>query len=122
MAASGVELIVGLRRDAQFGLAVVVGLGGIFTEVLDDVAIRLAPVGHATALAMLDELRGRRILDGIRGRAAVDRDAVADLIVGLSRLATERSDIVEVDLNPVIATPGGAVAVDALVVLEVFDD
>lgn len=122
MAADGLELIVGLRRDAQFGLAVVVGLGGIFTEVLDDVAIRLAPVGHATALAMLDELRGRRLLDGIRGGAAVDRDAVADLIVGLSRLASERSDIVEVDLNPVIATPTGAVAVDALVVLEAFDD
>lgn len=122
MAADGVELIVGLRRDAQFGLAVVVGLGGIFTEVLDDVAIRLAPVGHATALTMLDELRGRRLLEGIRGGAAVDRAAVADLIVGLSRLASERSDIVEVDLNPVIATAAGAVAVDALVVLEAFDD
>ncbi len=71
---------------------------------------------------MLDELRGRRLLDGVRGGPAVDRDAVADLIVALSRLASERSDIVEVDLNPVIATPAGAVAVDALVVLEAFDD
>ena len=68
---------------------------------------------------MLDELRGRRILDGVRGRAGVDRAAVADLIVGLARLGADRPDIVEVDLNPVIATPDGAIAVDALVVLEV---
>jgi acyl-CoA synthetase (NDP forming) len=121
MAAAGVELIVGLRRDAQFGAAVVVGLGGVFTEVLDDVSIRLAPVGRETALAMLDELRGRRILDGVRGRPAVDRDAVVELIVALSTLGAERADIVEVDLNPVIATPEGAIAVDALVVLEVLD-
>jgi len=117
MAAPGVELIVGLRRDAQFGPAVMVGLGGILAEVLDDVAIRLAPVGRAEALAMLDDLRGRRILDGVRGSPAVDRSAVADLIVGLSRLGAARADIAEVDLNPVIASPGGALAVDALVVL-----
>ena len=117
MAAPGVELIVGLRRDAQFGPAVMVGLGGILAEVLDDVAIRLAPVGRAEALAMLDDLRGRRILDGVRGSPAVDRSAVADLIVGLSRLGASRADIAEVDLNPVIASAGGALAVDALVVL-----
>lgn len=121
MAEPGVELIVGLHRDAQFGPAVVVGLGGIFTEVLDDVAIRLAPVTHDAALAMLDDLRGRRILDGVRGRPAVDRAAVAELIVALARLGADRPDIVEVDLNPVIATPHGAVAVDALVVLEGID-
>jgi len=117
MAAPGVELIVGLRRDAQFGPAVMVGLGGIFAEVLDDVSIRLAPVRHAEALAMLDALRGRRILDGVRGRPAIDRPAVADLIVALSLLGVERPDIMEVDLNPVIASPDGALAVDALVVL-----
>ena len=117
MAAAGVELIVGLRRDTQFGPAVMVGLGGIFTEVLDDVSIRLAPVRHPDALAMLDDLRGRRILDGVRGRPAIDRPAVADLIVALSLLGVERPDILEVDLNPVIASPDGALAVDALVVL-----
>lgn len=117
MADPGVELIVGLRRDAQFGPAVMVGLGGIFAEVLDDVSIRLAPVRHADALSMLDHLRGRRILDGVRGRPAIDRSAVADLIVALSRLGAERPDIIEVDLNPVIASPRGALAVDALVVL-----
>ncbi|HYH93817.1 MAG TPA: acetate--CoA ligase family protein [Candidatus Saccharimonadales bacterium] len=117
MADPGVELIVGLRRDPSFGPAVVVGLGGVLTEVLDDVSIRLAPVGRDTALGMLDELRGTRILDGVRGAPAVDRAAVAELVVALSRLAIDRPDIVEVDLNPVIAAPTGAVAVDALVVL-----
>ena len=107
MAEAGVELIVGLHRDAQFGPAVVVGLGGIFTEVLDDVAIRLAPVTHDAALAMLDDLHARRILDGIRGRPPADREAVARLIVALARLGADRPDIVEVDLNPVIATPTG---------------
>jgi acetate---CoA ligase (ADP-forming) len=117
MADPGVELIVGLRRDALFGPAVMVGLGGVLAEVLDDVAIRLAPVPHAAALAMLDELRGRRVLDGVRGGTAVDRHAVADLIVRLSGLAVDRPDLIEVDLNPVIASADGVVAVDALVVL-----
>jgi acetate---CoA ligase (ADP-forming) len=117
MADPGVELIVGMRRDPSFGPCVVVGLGGIFTEVLDDVAIRLAPVTSAVAGAMLDELRGARLLDGLRGTAPIDRAAVMSLIVELSSLAVERGDLLEVDLNPVIASPDGAVAVDALVVL-----
>jgi acetate---CoA ligase (ADP-forming) len=121
MAEAGVELIVGLRRDALFGPAVMVGLGGILTELLDDVAIRLAPVGTDDALAMLAELRGRRILDGARGRPPVDRAAVADLVVRLARLGHDRPDIVEIDLNPVIATPAGVLAVDALVVLATGD-
>ena len=117
MADPGVELIVGIRRDPSFGPCVVVGLGGVLTEVLDDVAIRLAPVTPAAAEAMLAELRGARILDGVRGGASVDRIAVASLIADLSRLAVQRRDLVEVDLNPVIASTDGAVAVDALVVL-----
>jgi acetate---CoA ligase (ADP-forming) len=117
MADPGVELIVGVRRDPSFGACVLVGLGGIFTEVLDDVAIRLAPVTTAVAGAMLDELRGARLLAGVRGGSPVDREAVASLIVELSNLAIERGDLLEVDLNPVIATRDGAVAVDALVVL-----
>ncbi len=116
MADPGVELIVGLRRDALFGPAVMVGLGGVLAEVLDDVAIRLAPVDRAAALAMLDDLRGRRILDGVRGGPAVDRGAIADLVVALSEFGVARPGIVEVDLNPVVASPDGALAVDALVV------
>ncbi len=118
MADAGVELIVGLRRDPLFGPAVMVGLGGILAEVLDDVVIRLAPVDADEALTMLDELRGTRLLTGVRGRPPVDRAAVASLVAGLSALAIARPDLVEVDLNPVIATPDGAIAVDALVVLD----
>ena len=118
MAAPGLELLLGVRRDPLFGPVVVVGLGGTLTEILDDVAIRLAPVDAAEADAMLDELRGARLLAGVRGGAAVDRDAVASMVVALGRLVVERTDVLEVDLNPVIASPTGAVAVDALVVLE----
>jgi acyl-CoA synthetase (NDP forming) len=98
-----------------------VGFGGILTEVLDDVAVRLAPVDHAAADAMLDDLRGSPILGALRGRPAVDRGTVAEMLVTLSRLGVERPDVLEVDLNPVIASAGGAIAVDALVVLEAGD-
>jgi acyl-CoA synthetase (NDP forming) len=118
MAEAGVELIVGARRDPSFGPCVMVGLGGVLAEVLDDVSIRLAPVSMAVARQMLDDLRGVALLAGVRGAPAVDREAVAELIVGLSAFVAERPDVTEVDLNPVIATPDGAVAVDALVVVE----
>jgi acetyl-CoA synthetase (ADP-forming) len=90
--------------------------------VLDDVALRLAPTPRDEALAMLDGLRGARLLDGVRGRPPVDRGAIADMIVDLARLADERADILEVDLNPVIASSTGAIAVDALVVLAAPED
>ena len=118
MAPPGLELIVGMRRDPQFGPTVLVGLGGTLAEVLDDVAIRLAPLEEAEAGAMLDDLRGARVLGEIRGRPAIDRGAVASMLVALGRLAVERPDLLEVDLNPVIASAGGAIAVDALVILE----
>ena len=118
MAPAGVELIVGLRRDPLFGPVVLVGLGGTLTEVLDDVAIRLAPLDPSEADSMLHELRGARLLAGVRGRPPVDRAAVVAILVALGRLGAERPDILEVDLNPVIASERGALAVDALVVLE----
>jgi acetyltransferase len=117
MAPPGLELIVGLTQDPLFGPAVLVGLGGVLAEVLDDTSIRLAPIDRAGALAMLAGLRGASLLDGFRGAGAVDRIAVADLIVDLSRLAWERPELLAVDLNPVIAAQEGALAVDALVVL-----
>jgi acyl-CoA synthetase (NDP forming) len=117
MAGPGLELIAGLKRDAQFGPVVIVGLGGILTEVFDDVALGLAPLAAVDALVMLGTLRGSRLLDGVRGRSAIDRQAVAEILVALGRLAQERPDVLAVDLNPVVASGGGAVAVDALVVL-----
>jgi len=116
MVAGGVELIVGFERDPLFGPTVLVGSGGILAEIVDDVAIRLAPIDRAIALAMLDELRAAPLLAGARGRPAVDRLALADLIVAVAGFGCSRPDVIEVDLNPVIAGPAGAVAVDALVV------
>jgi acyl-CoA synthetase (NDP forming) len=113
----GVEVIVGLRRDPQFGPVVLVGLGGILAEVLDDVSIRLAPLDHASALAMLDDLRGAAVLRGARGRPKVDRDAITAMLVALAQLGVDRPDVIEVDLNPVMASEAGATAVDALVVV-----
>jgi acetyltransferase len=118
MVEGGVELIVGMERDEQFGPVVLLGLGGVLTEILDDVVLRLAPVSPAIAAGMLDEVRGARLLRGYRGSSAVDRDTVCDLIVAVGRLAVERPDILELDLNPVIATAAAATIVDALVVLD----
>jgi hypothetical protein len=118
MAEPGIEVIVGARRDAQFGPLVLVGLGGILAEALDDVAIRLAPVDRDEAAAMIAELRGAAILEGVRGRPAVDRVAVVDVVVALGAAMIAHDEWSEVDLNPVVAGPIGAVAVDALVVVE----
>ncbi len=118
MAKPGLELILGMRRDAQFGPVVLVGLGGTLAEVLDDVSIRLAPVDDEAANAMLDDLRGRRLFEGVRGRPPIDRAAVASILVNLGRLGIDHPEIVEIDLNPVLATSDGAIAVDALVIVE----
>ncbi|MHB8460294.1 MAG: acetate--CoA ligase family protein [Candidatus Limnocylindrales bacterium] len=114
----GVELIVGARRDRQFGPVVVVGLGGILAEVMDDVAIRLAPVALRDAREMLDELRGAAILHGVRGRPAVDLDRLAAFVVELGQAIADHPDWREVDVNPLIAGSAGAIAVDALVILQ----
>ena len=113
---AGRELILGARRDPSFGPLVVVGLGGILAEAIDDVAIRLAPVSAAEAAAMLDALRGRRLLEPIRGQPGIDRAAVVDAIVRLGAAMVDDANLLEVDLNPLISGPAGTVAVDALVV------
>jgi hypothetical protein len=116
MAPAGLELIVGLVRDPGFGPVVMVGLGGVLAEVLDDVVLRLAPLTLEEAGSMLSELRGARLLDGVRGGPAADRAAVAEIIVAVARLGVERPDILAIDLNPVISGPAGTLAVDALIV------
>ncbi len=112
----GPELIIGGRRDPSYGPLVLVGLGGILADALDDVAVRLCPVDTDEAGRMLDELRGGRILAGVRGRPGIDRPTVAAAIVALSRALVDDPTLLEVDLNPVISGPGGTAAVDALVV------
>ncbi len=113
----GTELIVGCRRDPAFGPVVLVGLGGIWVEALRDVSLRLAPVSHDEARTMLSELKGAAILAGFRGQPPVDREALADLLVRVGRLACERDDLVELDLNPVIAGEDGLFAVDARIMI-----
>lgn len=111
------ELIAGVTRDPQFGACVVLGLGGILTEALGDVVFAVAPLSRRDAEGMIDGLGAQRLLGEFRGEPAVERSALVDLLLGLSRLAGERPDVVSVDLNPVIVRDGRPVAVDALVEL-----
>ena len=119
MARSNVELIVGARRDPQFGPLVMVGLGGVFAEVIDDVVLGLVPLRRDDALELLGSLRHRSILDGIRGRRPVKRAAIADVMVALGDAMVGNPGWLEVDINPVIASSTGAIAVDALIVADV---
>ncbi len=117
MMPNGIEVSVGVVRDATFGPLVVVAAGGTLVELLADRALACPPVSYAGALRMLDALRIRPLLDGWRGSAAVDVTAVADVIIGFSGLATELGDTVEaVEANPVIVSASGVIAVDALVI------
>ncbi|MAI78069.1 MAG: hypothetical protein CL917_03945 [Deltaproteobacteria bacterium] len=110
------ELIAGLVRDPQFGSCIVLGLGGVLTEVLGDVVFAAAPLNRAEAEGLVDGLSSSEgLTKGFRGEPPLDREALADLLLGLSRLAETRGDVASVDLNPVIISEGRPVAVDALV-------
>jgi acyl-CoA synthetase (NDP forming) len=111
------EMVAGLFRDKQFGPVVMFGLGGVFTEALGDVVFRLAPLDDGEAAHMLHVLDSSALLGSFRGEAAADRDALVRTLTGLSRLAEEHPDVLEVDINPLLITAKGRVtAVDALVV------
>lgn len=110
------ELIAGLLRDPQFGPCVMLGVGGILAEALGDVVFRLVPIERVDAMEMIEGLRTQKLLGEFRGEAAVDRERLADVLMGLSALAAQDDTILSVDVNPLIVTPDGtAVAVDALV-------
>jgi len=113
MAAQGTEVIVGAKRDPQFGPTILFGLGGIFVEVFKDVSIRVAPVDKAMAIEMMQGIKGYAILKGARGKTGVDMDALADIIVKTSKLMMEQDKVLELDMNPVMAYEKGAMAVDA---------
>jgi acetate---CoA ligase (ADP-forming) subunit beta len=111
------ELIAGLHHDPQFGMTVMLGVGGILAEAVADVSFRLVPIERVDAEEMLDDLALQRLLGPFRGEPAVDRAAVADVLLGLSEAARARDDITSADLNPLLIVDGRPVAVDALVVV-----
>tara|TARA_B100000700_G_scaffold331568_2_gene465650 strand:+ start:8712 stop:9422 length:711 start_codon:yes stop_codon:yes gene_type:complete len=112
------ELMVGMIRDDQFGPSVMFGLGGIFTEVLEDVAFRLAPLRITDARQMMSEIRAAKILDSVRGLPRVDRALLARTIVAVGKVAHDIPDIAEIDINPLIISGKCPVAVDGLVILK----
>jgi len=111
------ELVAGLTRDPQFGPCVMFGLGGIFTEVLNDVCFRVAPLEEFDALEMMREIKGHKILGAVRGMEAVDMTLLADILVAIGKIGMENEKIAEIDINPLIITGNKPVAVDALIVL-----
>ena len=118
MRRGGQEVIVGARRDPVFGPVVLFGLGGIWVEALGDVAVRLAPIGREDALEMMDEIRGAALLRGLRGMAPADREAIAALLLSVSRLVVAAPEIRELDLNPVMVWQEGVAVLDARMILE----
>ena len=118
---AGRELICGLTRQPGFGPLVMVGLGGVLVEVLRDTAFRLAPIDDLDATEMLSELRGKSILDALRGQPAADKRAVVDVLVRVARLGADFAEIEEMDINPLVASAGGAIAVDARILLSACD-
>jgi len=121
MAPAGQEVVVGAVRDPNFGPLVMVGLGGIFVEILADVAFRICPITRLDAAEMLDELKGVALLDGARGRVRASREAIIDVLLKIGGenglLMQHADDFKEADINPLIVSANGAVAVDARFVL-----
>jgi acetyl-CoA synthetase (ADP-forming) len=112
------ELVAGMTRDPQFGPCVMFGLGGIFTEILRDVAFRKAPFEKIDAFEMMDDIKGNKILGPIRGMPEADREALADMLIRMGQIGLDVPEIKEIDANPVILDKQGRpVAVDALIVL-----
>ncbi len=117
MADPGTEVIVGMTTDPQFGPVMMFGLGGIMVEVLKDVSFRLVPLEAKDAEAMLSEIKGRPVLDGVRGQPPVDTEALKAAILKVSSFVEAHPEVQELDLNPMLASPSGAIAVDARIVL-----
>jgi len=118
MARPGVEVIIGMSQDAQFGPVLMFGLGGILVEVLKDVSFRIVPLSRRDAAEMLREIKGYPLLEGYRGQEAVDISCLEELLIKVSDFVEQNPEIMELDLNPIFAYSDGAVAVDARVILE----
>jgi acyl-CoA synthetase (NDP forming) len=118
MAPPGVEVIIGMAKDVQFGPVLMFGLGGIFVEILKDVSFRIVPLERKDAQEMIREIKGYPLLKGYRGQGPVDVANLEELLLKVSKLAENHMEIREIDINPIFAYKGGAIAVDARVVLE----
>ncbi len=112
------ELMAGLKRDSQFGPCVVFGLGGVLAEILEDVSIRVAPITTFDAMDMMDNIRGKKILEPFRGKPSVDRKTMAELLITLGKIGLENDAVGEIDINPIKLIEGQPVAVDALIILK----
>ncbi len=118
MARQGIEIIIGMNKDAQFGPVIMFGLGGVFVEVLKDVSFRLIPITTRDAEEMIKEIKGYALLNGYRGHEPADIASLVDVLLKVSTLVENTPEIKEIDLNPVFAYKDSAVAVDARIVLE----
>jgi acyl-CoA synthetase (NDP forming) len=118
MARQGVEVIIGMSKDAQFGPVLMFGLGGVLVEILKDVAFRIVPLVKRDAKEMIREIKGFPLLQGYRGSEPVDVENLENMLLKVSEFIEKTPDIKELDLNPIFAYKDGAVAVDARVILE----
>ena len=118
MAPPGVEIIIGMSTDAQFGPVIMFGLGGVWVEILDDTSLRVAPITRRDAGEMIKEIRGFPMLTGYRGQGPVDIRKLEAMLLALSDFVGQNPSVREIDLNPVIASSNDAVAVDARIVLD----
>jgi acyl-CoA synthetase (NDP forming) len=118
MAAPGVEIVIGMTKDPQFGPMLMFGLGGIFVEIIQDVSFRIVPLTREDAREMIREIKGYRLLEGYRGQAPVDVSYLEKLLLNVSRFVEKNPEIKEMDINPIMAYSKGAVAVDARIILE----
>jgi len=118
MARPGVEVVIGMSKDAQFGPVLMFGLGGILVEILKDVSFRIAPLTRRDAAEMIREIKGYPLLEGYRGRGAVDISHLEELLIKVSDFVGQNPEVKELDLNPIFAYSDSAVVVDARVILE----
>ncbi len=112
-----VELILGLIRDPQLGPCVMLGIGGIMAEVFNETVFAVAPLSREDALGLMERFRGKKLLEGFRGTPAVDKEKLAAVLIALGNIAISYPRVREIDINPLIITPTGAIAVDATIVL-----
>lgn len=115
--ASGSEVAIGMKRDLQFGPVLMFGLGGIFIEIIKDVALRITPVDKEEAIKMIKEIKGFKILDGARGKKKVDLEKIAEMIVGLSNLSIKEEKVQSIDFNPIMVTDKQALIADFRIII-----